>query len=871
MSNPRVFLVFTLCSVGFLLAMISFAATNEGPYPRSGITKRVNLASNGAEANSESYDSAISADGQHVAFRSNASNLVLADTNGTYDMFVHDRATGATERVSLASDGAEADSSSSIPAISADGRHVAFESKASNLVPADGNGVQDVFVHDRATGVTARVSVASDGVEANAYSYTPSIGTDGRHVAFVSYASNLVPADTNETWDVFVHDRTTGVTERVSLGSEGAQANADSYDPVIGANGRDIAFWSYASNLIPADTNGTWDVFVHDRDTGTTERVSETSDGIEGNRSSKTPAISADGRYVAFTSSAFNLVPADTDGKAADMFVHDRATGVTERVSVASDGAEANSSCFTGAISADGRHVAFDSLASNLVPGDTNGTLDVFVHDRVTGATERVNLGSDGTEANAFSYTPAITADGRHVAFRSYASNLVPADTNGTWDVFVRDHGPALGVSRLAVLSSVPCMLDVSGSAAFAGKVITFAEDSPTDGSSGAQENGGELTGASLIYRPERQDLLALWQIDHLPTTNGTAGMPGVFYVLEITAGEARYQLVATAPGIFALNRCDVVCAPQAQLQGSIGTTREKVMVAIPLVVLGVSEGVALSNLRAYTVMGDPTGVPLDEVALAATIVPIHSVTLGIAAAGTPEAEVAFTAATTLNEGNFSGTISSGALASSGSVVWARACLGETCGGSVSVPGVITNCVSPVQLLGATSSKVHGNAGAFEIILPLTGLPGVECRSGGANADHTIIFTFANPLTSIGGATVTRGNGSVSSSAVNSNDTHQYIVNLTGVTNAQDITVTLTAVTDAAGNSSPAIAGSVGVLLGDTTGSGSVNSSDISQTKSQSGQAVSASNFRQDVTVNGSINSSDISLVKSNSGTALSQ
>ena len=255
-----------------------------------------------------------------------------------------------------------------------------FYSSASNLVSGDTNGWSDIFVHDRQTGQTTRVSVASDGTQGNSASDKPSISSDGRYVAFKSTATNLVSGDTNGFIDVFVHDRQTGQTTRVSLASDSTQGNGDSYSPSISADGRYVAFRSSASNLVSGDTNGTSDIFVHDRQGGGTTRVSVASDGTQGNGDSYSPSISADGRYVAFMSAASNLVSGDTC--CSDIFVHDRQSGQTTRVSVASDGAQGNNHSWYPSISADGRYVAFHSYASNLVSGDTNSAPDVFVHDR---------------------------------------------------------------------------------------------------------------------------------------------------------------------------------------------------------------------------------------------------------------------------------------------------------------------------------------------------------------------------------------------------------------------------------------------------------------------------------------------------------
>ncbi len=338
--------------------------------------------------------------------------------------------------MSVSSSGTHANAASFRPSISADGRFVAFDSGATNLVAGDTNGVSDVFVHDRQTGATTRASVSSSGAQGNNHSSSPSISADGRFVAFDSFATDLVTGDTNGANDAFVHDRQTGATTRVSVSSSGAQGSSHSVDASISADGRFVAFYSHATNLVVGDTNGVYDIFVHDRQTGATTRVSVSSSGTQGNSESRQSAVSADGRFVVFDSAADNLVDGDTNG-VQDVFVHDRQTGATTRVSVSSSGSQGNSVSDYPSISADGRFVAFDSFATDLVTGDTNGVNDAFVHDRQTGATTGVSVSSSGAQGNVFSFLPSISADGRFVAFESYASNLVPGDTNNASDIFV--------------------------------------------------------------------------------------------------------------------------------------------------------------------------------------------------------------------------------------------------------------------------------------------------------------------------------------------------------------------------------------------------------------------------------------------------
>jgi tricorn protease-like protein len=360
------------------------------------------------------------------------------------DIFVRDRQDGTTELVSVSGSGAQANGDSQAPSISSDGRFVAFQSQATNLVPNDINHNQDVFVHDRQTGTTEIVSVSGSGAQGNNFSYQPSISSDGRFVAFYSDATTLVPDDTNARSDVFVHDRQEGTTERMSVDSSGAQGNGGSGFPSISSDGRFVTFSSHATNLVPGDTNDTGDIFVHDQQMGTTNRVSVSSSGDQANNGgsygSLDPSISSDGRFVAFQSDATNLVPGDTNGTYTDdIFVHDQQTGTTQRVSVSSSCDQTNFPSYKPSISSDGRFVTFASIATNLVPDDTNDTVDVFVHDRQTGTTQRVNVDSLGNRANGGSVDPSISSDGRFVVFDSDATNLVPGDTNGQPDVFVHE------------------------------------------------------------------------------------------------------------------------------------------------------------------------------------------------------------------------------------------------------------------------------------------------------------------------------------------------------------------------------------------------------------------------------------------------
>ena len=412
------------------------------------------VASYGVGASGFSCGASINANGRYVAFESDANNLLLGDTNGSRDIFVYDRQTNLLERVSLASNGSQASGDSYWPSISADGRYVAFYSDASNLVPGDTNGCSDVFVYDRETDAIERVSIASNGSQANDFSRYPSISGDGRYVAFESYAGNLMPGDTNRCGDVFVYDRQTDAIERVSTAFDGSQTAYGSSFPSISEDGRYVAFESCATNLIPGDTNARGDVFVYDRQAHAIKRVSMAFDGSQANdNSSEFSSISADGRYVAFASYATNLVPGDTNGL-CDVFVYDQQTGAIERVSTAFDGSQTNGVSWFPSISGDGRYVAFESYSTSLVRGDTNAYSDVFVYDRQADASERVSIAFDGVQANCYSVHPSISADGRYVAFQSAASNLVPRDHNLGEDIFVTQTAPSQPAPHTVILAA---------------------------------------------------------------------------------------------------------------------------------------------------------------------------------------------------------------------------------------------------------------------------------------------------------------------------------------------------------------------------------------------------------------------------------
>ena len=343
--------------------------------------------------------------------------------------------------IQLVSSGAsgQANSSSFYPALSADGRYVSFLSYASNLVPGVSGG--QVYVYDRVTDTVKLVSLSGTAVPGNGTSDYPSINGDGQFIAFYSRATNLVAGDTNGTdMDIFVHDTQSGQTEVVSVSDTGVWGNNASKFASISNDGRYVAFESTATNLVALDSNGsTSDIYVHDRLNSTTELVNLSDAGEQANLGSNKASISQDGRYVAFESRASNLV---TGSVGTQIFVRDRQASTIQLVSVSSGGDQGNGASTNASISSDGRYVVFQSTSTNLVAADTNSMSDIFVHDRLTGVTERVSVSSSGVEGDKGSFCyhqNSISADGQYIIFEADATNLVAGDTNNVKDIFVHD------------------------------------------------------------------------------------------------------------------------------------------------------------------------------------------------------------------------------------------------------------------------------------------------------------------------------------------------------------------------------------------------------------------------------------------------
>ncbi len=425
--------------------LVAFAAT-AAPAQTELISK---AAGGGTSGSALSLAPAITPDGRWIAFASEAQDLLAAgiDSNLAADIYLAHRSTGAIERLSVDMQGGDPDAPSTTPRVSRNARWVAFLSDASDLVPGDTNGFTDVFVRDRLMGTTTRVSVGPGGVQADLPSLELSLSGNGRWVAFMSVAGNLLAdaaggtsGDQNGQPDVFVHDVVTGVTQRVSVALDGTDADAESRAPSISLDGRYVAFESKASNLVLGDHNSSFDIFVHDRIMGRTTRVSVAHPEGPTNGGSFAPSISANGRFVAFQSGATNIVPGDTNTE-SDIFVRDLRAGTTTLASVDAAAIQGDGDSDAPSLSPDGRSVAFDSETQNWLPNPPGVDVvrRVYLKSLVTGELFDAGIAPDGGPGNGVAGSPSLARLGRVMAFHSESTNLVAqSDDNGGWDVFVR-------------------------------------------------------------------------------------------------------------------------------------------------------------------------------------------------------------------------------------------------------------------------------------------------------------------------------------------------------------------------------------------------------------------------------------------------
>ena len=887
--SRRALLGFFVCAA-CILAGLSFAATRvnhsnqvDGLLGLPLETKRVSVSTTGEQGNVRSESPVTSGDGRFVVFSTDASSLVTGDTNDSSDIFVHDRLLGETVRASVSAAGDEAAFGADGGSISRNGRYVVFYSGASNLAPGDTNGRTDVFRKDLTTGQVELVSLAADGSGVNSsalvFSTTHSISDDGRYVTYASRATNIVPGVTLPSAGnhIYVRDMESGATELVSVDNNGGPGTENAQTPSISGNGHVVCFET-RSPLDPRDTNGLMSVYARNHVTDTTEWISTNNYWEPPNDHTWRPRANYDGSLIVFDSTATDLVPRDQGGISPDVFLRNLDTDRTEKVSISSTGAPPNAEAYRGSISSDGRFVAYWSGASNHVPGKETNIGDIYLHDRLLGFTELISTPAGGGFGSDTSQLAALSGDATAISFQSFADNLVPGDTNEVQDIFARQIGPSVGFKAPLNATVDGEELLIEGITRVTGALLQAAADPAGDVVAAEQSSGqiGDISSAEIVYRTNAaQEILFRVTFHDLPFPVLGVATPGTTYGVSFRVDGRRYEIRMNAAedvaayATFDLYECDPVdsaCAPQKTTPGGFGTAGHRIDFTVSFGDVGAVVGSTISDLRAFAgVGGSPSGaiIVLDEISVPSAAIPAVEAAVALASAGTNVDDAQFMGAAPPSDGMLRATVSLGDILAGHYDVFARICIGSVCGYSA---GDFT--IWPMHLTGAASRKIHGPAGAFDVDL-LSGNPAIESRTGGAAGNHQLTVTFAVPVT-VSGASVTSESGhtaELDAEPISSADGKEVTVNLKNVSNAQTITVSLLGVSD--GTLTDNVSLRMGVLLGDTNGNGAVNSSDISQTKSQSGQTVSASNFRQDVTVSGSINSSDISLVKSRSGTAL--
>jgi hypothetical protein len=390
------------------------------------------------KANDESSDPALSADGKKVAFPTKATNLDPSDTDSISDIYIKDLSTGDIMLASTSDSGVKGNGHSASPSLSSDGTKVAFGSTATNLDPADTDTISDIYVKDLITGDLTLATTSDAGVKGNGSNADISLSGNGSKVAFVSTATNLDPADTDLFGDIYVKELTTGDIALASTSDVGVKGNSESSGANISADGTAVAFATDSSNLDAGDTDSIADVFVKTLPTGNITLASTSDAGVKGNDYSFSPTLSSNGAKVGFESQASNLDPADSD-RVNDIFVKDLTSGDIALASTSSGNTKGNADSFQTVVSGDGSYVGFYSMATNLDPLDADAGFDVYVKDLVAGILILASRSDAGVKGNGESLRVALASDGLTAAFESEADNLSPNDNDTSSDIFVKD------------------------------------------------------------------------------------------------------------------------------------------------------------------------------------------------------------------------------------------------------------------------------------------------------------------------------------------------------------------------------------------------------------------------------------------------
>lgn len=648
----------------------------------------------------------MSSDGRYVVWQDERA-LDPLDENLAYDIYWRDLVTGETRWVSVGNGAGQTIllvSGATNPSVSDDGRYVTFQSTAA-LLPEDTNEYRDIYVRDMQTGELEMVTDGERTAVWAGHSNDAHISGDGRYVVFRSSAGNLVEGDENEGCDDFLHDRVTGTTEIVSLMPDGRQppvppvCSLNFFGPQVSDDGRFVAFVSNHPQQTDDAKLFPTQIYLRDRQLGTTTLVSRNAADEPANYSAMSPTITPNGRFVSFTGAASNLVPGDRDGD-SDAFVWDAESDTVEMVSVDSAGMNpGGTTAFFSRTSDDGRFAFFVSFAEHDGP---DGTYDYHLwrRDRLTGALARVDTTAAGEPSRGSANQGAVpSADGRLVAFSHAGNDLDPSDTQdpeNPWDedLFRTDLGPVLGVGGLHA-TEVGERTEVVGWARVDGQAVTATDPTGDAGLLGAAM-GLDLTAASVTHRPERADLLVRLDVTSLPTAHSPAptccdnglvtgrvpggGVPGAVYelaldvdgvphVVRLTA-HANADEVVLSPGLpheIELLRCDGDCVVVDSPRGSLGTIGDSVLVEVPLAMLGADHGSTLTGVEARAGLAVGTDEARDAVALHDLTLAAPSVAVG------PGPDGPWTAAG-LAQGRFTATLSG-----TPDTLWTRTCLAQRC------------------------------------------------------------------------------------------------------------------------------------------------------------------------------------------------